>query len=231
MRKKLSIVTVVYNGERFIENAINSVISQKNEQVEYIIVDGGSTDSTLNIIEKYKNKIDIFISEKDKGIYDAMNKGWSKATGEYVAFLNSDDFYQPGLLNSVLNETNKNPDMIVTNTLIQDGEGKRKLFNRVTRKEDYKLHLRLPFMHPSVFIKKCIISKHNGFSLNYKIASDCDLLLKVLNESISIEYVNAYIVMRLGGVSDVNYKLGRKEYRDIYFNHFNRKIKANIGYV
>ncbi|EIQ0435048.1 glycosyltransferase, partial [Escherichia coli] len=67
MRKKLSIVTVVYNGERFIENAINSVISQKNEQVEYIIVDGGSTDSTLNIIEKYKNKIDIFISEKDKG--------------------------------------------------------------------------------------------------------------------------------------------------------------------
>ncbi|EFJ2165730.1 glycosyltransferase, partial [Escherichia coli] len=119
MRKKLSIVTVVYNGERFIENAINSVISQKNEQVEYIIVDGGSTDSTLNIIEKYKNKIDIFISEKDKGIYDAMNKGWSKATGEYVAFLNSDDFYQPGLLNSVLNETNKNPDMIVTNTLIQ----------------------------------------------------------------------------------------------------------------
>ncbi|EQB5331701.1 glycosyltransferase, partial [Escherichia coli] len=62
MRKKLSIVTVVYNGERFIENAINSVISQKNEQVEYIIVDGGSTDSTLNIIEKYKNKIDIFIS-------------------------------------------------------------------------------------------------------------------------------------------------------------------------
>ncbi|WP_137545097.1 glycosyltransferase, partial [Escherichia coli] len=130
MRKKLSIVTVVYNGERFIENAINSVISQKNEQVEYIIVDGGSTDSTLNIIEKYKNKIDIFISEKDKGIYDAMNKGWSKATGEYVAFLNSDDFYQPGLLNSVLNETNKNPDMIVTNTLIQDGEGKRKLFNR-----------------------------------------------------------------------------------------------------
>ncbi|EIW6504764.1 glycosyltransferase, partial [Escherichia coli] len=60
MRKKLSIVTVVYNGERFIENAINSVISQKNEQVEYIIVDGGSTDSTLNIIEKYKNKIDIF---------------------------------------------------------------------------------------------------------------------------------------------------------------------------
>ncbi|ENB3635744.1 glycosyltransferase, partial [Escherichia coli] len=138
MRKKLSIVTVVYNGERFIENAINSVISQKNEQVEYIIVDGGSTDSTLNIIEKYKNKIDIFISEKDKGIYDAMNKGWSKATGEYVAFLNSDDFYQPGLLNSVLNETNKNPDMIVTNTLIQDGEGKRKLFNRVTRKEDYK---------------------------------------------------------------------------------------------
>ncbi|EET8460787.1 glycosyltransferase, partial [Escherichia coli] len=132
MRKKLSIVTVVYNGERFIENAINSVISQKNEQVEYIIVDGGSTDSTLNIIEKYKNKIDIFISEKDKGIYDAMNKGWSKATGEYVAFLNSDDFYQPGLLNSVLNETNKNPDMIVTNTLIQDGEGKRKLFNRVT---------------------------------------------------------------------------------------------------
>ncbi|EFM9915173.1 glycosyltransferase, partial [Escherichia coli] len=87
MRKKLSIVTVVYNGERFIENAINSVISQKNEQVEYIIVDGGSTDSTLNIIEKYKNKIDIFISEKDKGIYDAMNKGWSKATGEYVAFL------------------------------------------------------------------------------------------------------------------------------------------------
>ena len=92
MRKKLSVITVVYNGEKYIEDAIKSVLSEKNDYIEYIIIDGASEDATLNIIEKYKNNIDVVISEPDEGIYDAMNKGIGVASGDYVVFLNSDDY-------------------------------------------------------------------------------------------------------------------------------------------
>ncbi|WP_441546137.1 glycosyltransferase family 2 protein [Citrobacter freundii] len=230
MQKKISIITVVYNGEKYIEDTIKSVTSQKNNQIEYIIVDGNSRDSTMSIINKYKEDIDIIISEDDRGIYDAMNKGWMSASGEYVAFLNSDDFYLPGMIDSVLTCLEESPDMVIANTLIQDDKGNRNIFKRIETSNNYKLHLRLPFMHPSVFLKRNTIAEVNGFNLNYKIAADCDLLLKVIKQSIKIRYVDSNVVMRLGGASDTNYKLGRKEYREIYCEKYNKKMKAWIGY-
>ena len=91
---KVSIVTVCYNSAATIEHTIQSVLSQSHDNIEYIVVDGGSTDDTLNIIDKYKNKLSKVISEPDHGIYDAMNKGIKNATGEIVGILNSDDFYE-----------------------------------------------------------------------------------------------------------------------------------------
>lgn len=89
----ISIITVVYNGEKFLERTIQSVISQTYSNVEYIIVDGGSTDGTLDIIKKYENYIDYWVNEKNKGIYDAMNKSIKLAAGNMTGMLNSDDFY------------------------------------------------------------------------------------------------------------------------------------------
>ena len=110
----ISIVTVVYNGEKYLEETIQSVINQTYDNVEYIIIDGGSIDGTLDIIKKYEDQIDYWVSEKDKGIYDALHKGFSCASGEIFAWLNADDIYYPWTLKTVVNILleNKNIDWI-----------------------------------------------------------------------------------------------------------------------
>ena len=99
---KISVITVAYNASRYIETTILSVINQTYSNIEYIIIDGGSTDGTVDIIKKYSNKISYWISEPDKGIYDAMNKGINKATGEWINFMNAGDtFHNPDTLSAV----------------------------------------------------------------------------------------------------------------------------------
>jgi len=100
-RPLISIVTVVYNGAKHLEQTILSVLKQSYPNVEYLIIDGGSTDGTLEIIRQYEEAIDYWISETDKGIYDAMNKGISLASGDYIVFLNADDWYERGAIESV----------------------------------------------------------------------------------------------------------------------------------
>ena len=98
----VSIITVVYNGEKHIEQTINSVLNQTYSNIEYIIIDGDSTDNTLNIIKKYEDKIAHFISEKDSGIYNAMNKGLALTKGEIISILNADDYYFENTLQQVV---------------------------------------------------------------------------------------------------------------------------------
>lgn len=231
MSKKLSVITVVYNGEIFLESAIKSVVDQKKEDVEYIIVDGASIDSTMQIVEKYKNYIDVIISEPDNGIYDAMNKGVEKASGEYVVFLNSDDYYDDGVLQSCLNAISLKPDAVIMNTIIEDGEGVKKVFKRINDKNKYKLYIRIPFMHPSVVVKKEVFNQIGGFDLAFKIASDCDFLLKMLGKVDTISYIDEGVVMRAGGISDTCFKDGRKEYKEIYSKYSGNILGAWIGYI
>ena len=111
---KVSIITVCFNSEKYIQTAIESVLNQNYDDIEYIIIDGGSTDSTIEIIKSYKDKITTFISEPDKGIYDAMNKGLKLASGEIIATLNSDDLYIDNtILSTVVDSFNKNKCEIV----------------------------------------------------------------------------------------------------------------------
>ena len=102
-----SIITVVYNNEKFLEETIQSVLNQKFQNFEYIIIDGGSSDKTLDIIKKYENEIDYWISEKDRGIYDAFNKGMSLAKGDFIGIINSDDTYMNNALEIIAKYVNK----------------------------------------------------------------------------------------------------------------------------
>ncbi|EGQ9531550.1 glycosyltransferase, partial [Vibrio parahaemolyticus] len=110
MGKYITVVTVVYNCEDYISSCIQSVITQPNiDEIEYIIIDGGSTDRTMEIINQYKESIDVIISESDEGIYDAMNKGLNLAKGEYICFLNADDIYVSNTLSYISEMLKKSP--------------------------------------------------------------------------------------------------------------------------
>lgn len=230
MSKKLSIITVVYNGEKYLEDTIKSVIFQKDESVEYIIIDGGSNDSTMDIVKKYENYIDTIVSEKDNGIYNAMNKGARVATGDFLIFLNSDDYYRENIIKSFYKSLSNKPDIVIMNTLIKNEFGVEKLFKREINKNNYKLHIRLPFMHPSVFVSRQFFNLIGGFNENYKIASDCEFLLKMLSKSDRLEYINESVVMRVGGVSDSGYLKGRSEYRQIYSEFSGSVFWAWMGF-
>ena len=155
----ITVVTVVYNGEKFLEETILSVINQTYDNVEYIIIDGGSTDGTLDIIKKYEHAIDYWVSEKDKGIYDAMNKGIDLANAEWINFMNAGDrFSEDSILDQVMIQTEKF-DVLYSDTLFEYESGTT-LFK--CSKEKMKL------IHQSLIYKKEL---HNLFGVKYLVKS------------------------------------------------------------
>ncbi|EEC1313099.1 glycosyltransferase, partial [Salmonella enterica] len=203
--------TVVYNGEKYIEDTIKSVLSQPCiNDIEYIIIDGASTDNTLNIINKYKQHLALVISEKDNGIYDAMNKGIEKATGKYIGFINADDFYNEGALCHAIEIMKANEyDIIYGNMFMVDVETLE--VKGVRRPKHWKLNIDMNLSHPATFVKSSV-HKINLFDLNYKIAADYDLMLKLKKKKCTFHYIDKNISsMRNGGVSVRNIKLANKE--------------------
>lgn len=203
---KISIITATYNSEKHIEQTIRSVLEQTYEHVEYIIVDGVSTDGTLDIIRKYQDKIDVLISEPDRGVYDAFNKGIKLATGDIIYFLNSDDyFYDNQVLEDVAREfsINSNTSIVYGNVLIKNekNDSFQILFGRKLALEDFKKRL-MP-CHQGVFTKKELFYKHGLFNIEYKIASDFDFLVKCfITDEQKIKYIDRLIsIFREGGLS------------------------------
>lgn len=205
---KISIITIAYNSEETIEDTIVSVINQSYKNIEYIIIDGGSTDGTLSIIEKYKDKITIVVSEPDKGIYDAMNKGVENATGELVGILNSDDFYAN---NDVISNIAKNigeNDSIYADLVYVDRENPEKII-RYWKSGNYKPNAFIKGWmppHPTFFLKKSIYNKFGNYNLTLKSAADYELMLRMIHkEKISITYFPEVITkMRVGGQSNAS---------------------------
>jgi glycosyltransferase involved in cell wall biosynthesis len=165
---KVSIVTVAYNSQQHIEDTIKSVLSQSYNKIEYIIIDGASKDNTINIVNKYKDKISCIISEPDKGIYDAMNKGIDNATGDIIGFLNSDDiFYDNEVVANIVNGFDEKTDCIIANIAFVKSSD----LNSITRK--YSSNKFKPYWfrfghmppHPSFYARntvyKNIILKHH----------------------------------------------------------------------
>ncbi len=205
MALKVSIVTVVFNGEATIEDAIVSIRSQDYGNIEHIIIDGGSTDKTASIVNRYTQNSDIFISEPDNGLYDAMNKGIKLATGDIIATLNSDDFYaDSNVVSGIVEFIEKyNVDAAYGDLVYVD----QKDISKEVRFWKAGPYVSNAFLsgwvppHPAFFCRKEIYEKFGYFNNKFKVAADFELMLRFIEKNkINVGYLPEVIVkMRTGG--------------------------------
>ncbi len=204
---KVSIVTATYNSASTIRDTIDSVIAQNYPDIEHIIVDGVSKDNTLDIVKSYGDKIAKIISEPDKGIYDAMNKGIQAATGDIIGILNSDDFFTSEDVIATVAKVFENNDIdaLYGDVHFVNPEDLKKCVRYYSSAIFKPSLFRYGFMpaHPSFYMKKCCYDKFGLYSLDYKIASDYDLLIRYLyKQKVRYKYIKKdFVTMRTGGVS------------------------------
>jgi glycosyltransferase involved in cell wall biosynthesis len=200
MCPKITIITISFNTERFIEGTILSVIHQQYVNVEYIIIDGGSTDGTSEIVSKYMDKISLYVSEPDNGIYDAMNKGVSYATGEWILFMNAgDSFYSADVIDNVFHEGIDDDIVAVYGKVNMKYEG----WDVITMPDTLdRMSVHMPFSHQAVFVRADYHKKY-PFSGLYKIAADYDFFYHLYIEGLSFKYVDIVIANydAIGGLS------------------------------
>lgn len=205
MLPKISIITVVYNDGQNISRTIESVINQSYKNVEYVIIDGGSVDSTVQQINKYNDNIDVFISEKDKGIYDAMNKGIHACSGEWLLFLNSGDFFHSNDILDLMSgyvEQNNNSDIIYGDFNVLSEGVKFSFVNKATDVKRIKKDM--IFCHQACLIKRSLHQKFI-YDLEYKICADYDFFLKSYLEGANFYKIPETIAtITNGGLSDIN---------------------------
>ena len=208
---KISIVTVAYNAASTIKDTIDSVLSQTGIDLEYIIVDGGSQDDTIKIVESYGSKIHQFISEADNGIYDGMNKGVKMATGDIIGILNSDDFYMDeNVLKKIIQKFTDKVQAVYADLVYVDQNDTTKITRTWISKEYQPNAFRKGWMppHPTFFVRKEIYEKFGCYSLELRSAADYEFMLRVIHKhQIQIDYLPEVIVrMRAGGESNASFK-------------------------
>lgn len=194
----ISVVTVVYNGAATLEQTVRSVLGQTYCNVEYIIIDGGSTDGTLGIIRKYEGKIDFWQSGPDGGIYDAMNKGIALATGEYIALLNADDWYEPGTCALVAGEIGKSHADVYHGVMRYIGEN-----GELLKVEGYTTRLldRGMIAHPTCFISRDIY-QWEKYDTSYRSAADYDFVNRLARQGVDFQFIPTIMAnFRTGGMS------------------------------
>ena len=206
---KVSIITITYNSEATLADTLESVIGQSYKDIEYIIVDGQSTDHTLSIIDAYKTNIAKVISEKDSGLYDALNKGIAMATGDIIGILHSDDFYSDKfVIEKIVNTISINKaDAAYADLYYVDKQDTNKIF-RKWKSGKYKHGMFLNGWmppHPTFFAKRACYESFGSFNLNLVSAADYELMLRFIHRHrIKIAYLPEFIIkMRVGGKSNV----------------------------
>ncbi len=204
---KVSIITACFNRERTISGAIESVLSQKYDNIEYIIIDGLSRDKSVDIINRYEKNIDIIVSEKDTGMYNAINKGIVKSTGDIVGLLHSDDFfYDDNTIQKIVDKFyESSADVVYANGLYVDEDDIAKI-KRVYRAKVFKnryLYFGWIPLHTTIFVKKEVFEEYGLYQENFKIASDYEISLRWFkNKQLKKVFLNDWVVkMRLGGKS------------------------------
>jgi len=221
----ISIITVVFNGEKYLEETVVSVLNQTYDNVEYIVIDGGSTDGTVDIIKKYEDKIDYWVSERDGGIYDAMNKGIDIATGKWINFMNvGDSFFDDNVLDVVFAKNNfENIDVIYGNhKVIYPNK------TRIAKAGDMRDIWRgSQFCHQSSFISSTL-HKSKRYNICNKIGADFEFFYTAYKNGAKFGYIDVVMAnYAAGGVSDVK----RVESIVERWNVIDKSIKTNFYYI
>ena len=200
-RPLISIITVVYNGVKTIEQTIQSVIRQPYQNKEYIIIDGGSTDGTVDLIRKYEMYLSYWVSEPDKGIYDAMNKGINHARGELIGIINADDWYEEDVFEEIVKYYQETDSGKVIHGLLRNFLNEE--FYSMVGNSIRRLRFDM-IQHPTCFIPKKIYDTYGVYDTSYKYSGDYDLILRFVNNGVKFCFVEKPIVnFRLGGISSI----------------------------
>ena len=196
---KVSVITVCYNSANTIEQTIKSVIAQDYGDIEYIIIDGGSVDGTLDIINKYKDKINIMISEPDGGTYDAMNKGIRMASGELIGMINSDDWYGPYTVSAAVRAMTEHPECGVVHgreITVSIGGFTRVRRTKSVMNKDYLAD----FSHPTFFVRKSVYEKYGMYSSYYRTDGDADFVYRLYFAGVKFYYDDEVLAYFSAGV-------------------------------
>lgn len=209
----ISVVTICYNAKNDLEKTILSVLSQTYQDIEYIIIDGGSTDGTVDIIHKYSERLFYWISEPDKGIYDAMNKGMDRATGSWINFMNAGDtFCDNEVIKNIFGYNDLSDYSVIYGDCYVSKLNQLQYLKASSMK---KVHVQMPFCHQSSFIRKTRLR----FSIDLKIAADYQMIYEYyrMNGISSFLYISKPIsVFDATGISTTNNNLLQKEYGIVY---------------
>ncbi|MEM8673134.1 MAG: glycosyltransferase family 2 protein [Cyanobacteria bacterium P01_G01_bin.67] len=200
----VTIITVVYNNDIYIAETINSVINQSYSNIEYLIIDGGSTDNTLEIIKQYEDHIDYWISESDRGLYDAMNKGIALATGEIIGIINSDDLYLPTTVEQVVHEYQKQqqPCVIYGNMYKFADEYQTVSLHQGDLSDRAFQNARILINHPTCFVHCTLYENWGGFKPEYEVGADRELMMRFhTHHAIFINLRQPLAKFRLGGTT------------------------------
>jgi glycosyltransferase involved in cell wall biosynthesis len=227
---KISIITISYNSEKTIARTIESVINQNYDNLEYIIIDGGSRDKTVEIINRYRDKLSYFVSEPDQGISDAFNKGLRVASGDVIGIINSDDWYENGTFKLVNEMFSQNKEIAVLVGALRYWDDKENNFIVYPDKNYEKcINYRMPRLnHPTVFMKTEVYHSIGLFDLKYRYAMDYDLFVRVFKNGKKIVFVDQVLSnMSLLGASDRN---AIKAYLET-FHIAPNKLKAFIFFI
>lgn len=219
---KLSVITIVFNNVRDIEGTVRSVVGQSYPNIEYIVIDGASNDGTLDILERYRPNITTLVSEKDKGIYDAMNKGLKQATGDYIIFMNSGDaFFDLQTVELVFSKTPHWADIYYGETMLvnEQGESLGLRKHRAPKKFTWKsFRYGMNVGHQAIYIKRTIALPYNE---DYKLSADVDWIIRIAKNAKTCVNVDALVARFLvGGVSKQRKLKSLRERYQIFVKHY-----------
>jgi len=204
---KISIITATYNSEKTLQDTIDSVYSQNYQHIEYIVIDGNSTDRTIEIIKRNEHKITRWVSETDKGIYHAINKGISISSGDIIGLLHSDDYYADNnVISTIMKHFRSTQKTSIMSDVVMVDRVKTDVVRRFISAKNFKpWHLKLGLMpgHPGFFTYRKNFTSHGAYNLQFKIAADFEILVRFfLKQNLKYEYVPITAVrMRIGGTS------------------------------
>ncbi len=228
----VSIITVCFNAAETIETTIKSIVSQTYKNIEYIVVDGGSVDGTLQILEHYRKHISVIVSERDEGIYDAMNKGIDLAQGDFIGIINADDWYEEDAIEKVVRiSRNISENTGVISGQIRFIDGEQSFLSK--KKEMEQIWMEMPISHPATFIRKSVYEKYGTYNTHYQIAADYELIFRLYINHVNFYFCNDILAnFRVGGISSARKDILLREDVEVlnqYKKYAPNQIKVEDG--